>query len=236
MAFSFTKPIIVEFNGLPGSGKTSLANLFRTELESLGVKVFTKYYKYTIPNRRYLPLFMPKYYRVLYNVDRLSRTFPTSKELYLKLSFVNFIHMYNTFISDSNSGVLLIDQGIVQALLSLAYDDLFPDSIETQKMIRSLLEDCHLFNLPIFFINCSTSVELSKDRIRSRPRKNGAFRLESVENDSDLTDILKIQDNNLKNLRNILKDMAPNRCFYLNMDNPLNVNVALLSSFLKSTN
>ena len=226
METSFKGPLIVEFNGLPGSGKTTLANMLKSKFEALGLPVHTRYYRYPLPKRRYLPLIMPRYYGLLFDINRLSKTLSSKKELYIKLSFINYIQMYRDFITDKKDEIMIVDQGLIQSLISLAYDDI----INNVHPLKHLLYDSKLFDLPILFVNCYLEPEESHNRIKTRPLKKGGFRLEYVD-DNKILDILRTQENNFNIIRKEIESNASNSYIDIDMKATIDINIDKLLNY-----
>lgn len=199
-----SKPKIIEFNGLPGAGKTTIMRSLQKELDALNVPTLTRYYRRQIRWRRYITLFLPKYYNLIHLIRNYSRQFSQKKELSLCLSYVDFVKMYNDFTEDKMSGVLLIDQGAVQSLLSLAHQDFVPESPKLDKIVKKSGFD----NKTLYLVNCNLDPSISEERIKSRPQKGESCRVESMDHD-EVEKTLAVQTKNLSYLRNTFSKNCP---------------------------
>ena len=69
MAISSSKPIVVEFNGLPGSGKTTIARILQEKLKQAGIPTISRYARHRFLNNVYSIWLSPKYIKSLYTVN-----------------------------------------------------------------------------------------------------------------------------------------------------------------------
>ena len=74
-----TKPIIIEFNGLPWSGKTTIARELKKQLDTLGYKTTFSYFKRKIHRYWITVVFNPHYWCLIDSISRYSKLFNKRK-------------------------------------------------------------------------------------------------------------------------------------------------------------
>ena len=169
MESNHTEPIIIEFNGLPGCGKSTICRQLKKNLEDSGHNVFLTYErKFTLHNLYWI-LLNPKYWGIILKTLRYANLFKKQRSLFRILHLASFVRMYSHFISDNQKGILIIDQGILQSIISLAHTDRLIDSRRLTQLIKaSGLDSSHFY-----LINCQINPEIADTRMLSRPL-NGA--------------------------------------------------------------
>lgn len=193
------RPVIIEFNGLPGSGKTTIARALGNSIESMGMTVSYHYYRHNYQMYPKSILLSPKYIPVVKALSDYARLLPNRQYMPRVLTMVNFLRMYRNFIKDRGSDFLLIDQGIIQSFISLAHQDQLKKSPRLEKAFKCM----HLDNLPVLFVNCNVREDTSNARIISRS-SNGC-RVESM-TDEARHRTLKMQEDNFSYLREVIKE------------------------------
>lgn len=197
------KSIIIEFNGLPGSGKTTVANILKKKLkENYGVEVKNHYERKPWHRNVYSILFYPRYYKLLISISNYSKSFFKKKPFGRRLKIANFVREYRNFFSDNKGSVLLIDQGIIQAVISLAHQDNLPSS----DSLGDVICKTGITVLPVVIVNCNLAPEISAERVKKRP-SNGC-RVEKMD-EPELLDSLKTQYDNLEYIRSLLYVFSP---------------------------
>ena len=136
MEFVNKKTVIVEFNGLPGTGKTTISRLLAENLVKEYDKVFCGYYRHSYQDYTYSMFMSPSYYCRALSIYRYSRCFITPKSIRYSLVPLKYIRMYEHFVKDKVNGGLIIDQGFIQGLISLAHNELFPQTEYTPILFR----------------------------------------------------------------------------------------------------
>lgn len=191
-------PRIIEFNGLPGSGKTTIALILKELIEDrINTQALREYYRYSFQANPYSMFLSPSYYFTISKVRYYSKFFKDNRSLPVDLNVTKYLRMYKQFISDYNDGILVIDEGIVQMLISVAYDQLISNMNPLSQVISSL----QLNKLPILFVNCNLDEESTAYRIKNR-LPNGC-RLENLSNEK-MQSTLITQSNNFDVLRSQL--------------------------------
>lgn len=202
METSSRGPIVIEFNGLPGCGKSTTARALKDRLNKLHHTSVTSYYKTSLYKKKIVQLFWHKNIVLIFRLLRLALL---QKDVYAALpgllAICRYNQMYHMYAKNRND-VLLIDQGIAQGFLSMSHTNHFarPDLIEK---IASTL---NLQDIKFVMVNCDISVEESLCRIQKRHTNGG--RLDNMDN-IDLTNALKVQDMNLRTIRSCLTRKMP---------------------------
>ncbi len=198
------KQCIIEFNGLPGTGKTTITRLLQQKLNDCERETCLSYYRIKYFFRWFLPLFMPRYWGMIHNINSYSRQYSVKRKMIIRVAYVNYLKMYRDFVSDNKKGDLLTDQGMIQALISLSYQD----KLLLTKDLDQFLKKSQLDKLPIIFVNCNIDSKISAERIHSRPKRIG-WRIENL-NDTELLKTLNIQAENFAFIRSYLRKIYPN--------------------------
>lgn len=195
-----SKQIIIEFNGLPGSGKTTTSRLLQQKLNGLDQKTAFSYYRKSINRNVFSILFAFKFRKLVWAIKQYSKTFPSKRSLSLCLSYVSFIRMYQDFCLDNKNELLLVDQGLVQSLISLAHKDPLPQNNYLNQVLQLSKLDC----FPLIIVNCNINKDLSMGRIEQRQQKKG--RLDSMDVEERIH-ALSIQNDNFNSIRKELRNM-----------------------------
>ena len=226
MECNYTGPLIIEFDGLPGCGKSTICRQLKKKLEELGHDVCFSYRRKFTPRNQYWLFFNPKFWHVILSSARFSRFMDKRQSLSRLVFTPYFIRMYNDFISDSKNGILLVDQGIVQSILSLAHTD----SIPTSNSLNQLIAACKMETIPIILINCQASLNVVNTRMIKRP--NDYSRIGKLPKEGRLQS-LKIQESNLSYILKCLTKVFPNISqFCINTENPVENNVNDIITFI----
>lgn len=229
MEYLVSKPIIIEFNGLPGSGKTTIARQLRRELESLGCKVSSSYYKRRFHRFGSLVFLNPRYWSLIKEIFLFSRLFTKKRGLANILHVANYVRKYNDFVDNSKNGILIIDQGFVQSLVSLAHQDNMPQSDRLDKILRN----SGINNMPLCIINCDVDIMVSDNRITSRPKND--CRVEKM-NQTERLQTLKVQKENFTTLRNRIEIVCPDIAFaYVDTNIAIRDTVDKIIQYIKDT-
>ena len=210
-----SKPIIIEFNGLPGSGKTTMARQLRRELESLQCIVSFNYNKRKFHKFGFLVILNPKYWSLIKEIFLYSRLFTKRRSVKNILHIAKYVRKYNDFANCPKNKILIRDQGFVQSLVSLAHQDNLPQSDRLDNILRKSGID----HMPLFIINCDVDETVSENRITSRS-KNGCRVVGMSETERLQT--LKIQKENFVFLRNKIEKVCPTIAF-VNIDTSISI-------------
>lgn len=218
--------IVLEFNGLPGSGKTTVSDNLVKKIKENNKNVITLsdvLYNTTLPfYNRYIQLVISllswrDFIINLYTI-RLFLRFRINKESIIFLTrFIILNHKLGRMIKKNNYDVLILEEGIIQYLTSIPHDK----RVCRDKVTKAL---CLLLKnkfSDIVHIQCEIDINNCVKRIQSRKNPNNRF--DQVEG-KKLFKLLKVKEYNLNIVRSLInnqnnikintrKDMAYNTTF-----------------------
>lgn len=159
--------MIIEFNGLSGIGKTTIAH----ELGALYIsKGYDVHYYYNIKESR-----IKRYLEYILDGSLwlwIIGCFFASKSIHPKdrrrkkyvMNIVAFYRMYRVFQKVCPEAILIIDQGILQAISSIVH----MDEIHNSAMLRKLFAFLKRRGIHFVSVNCQNDPTLSFERLRVR--------------------------------------------------------------------
>lgn len=161
------KTIIVEFNGLAGLGKTTVANTLMDDLREDGYHVIGKYRHSILQSKR--PLFCVPYSFDLYKkVKRFADTIEPFRKDRKYIHWTNhFVRMYKTIEKYSAADFAIIDEAIIQFLVAMGLNDRFPQS----PLLDDVVEKIKDMGVSFVRIDCDNHIEEAFERIKARPPK-----------------------------------------------------------------
>lgn len=224
MEINNRKPVIVEFNGLPGSGKTTIAREVKKELEKEGKKVVLQFFKAKWDKNCYSMLLYPSYWRLVFGMYRYSGFYQAGGNLYRSLLLASFVRMYREFVKMGKDDFLLLDQAVIQLFISVAHQNEF---LCTQEL-ECLLKLIKFNEMPIVIVNCNVKENVSNQRIEKRSL-NGS-RVESM-SFQERYSTLEIQTRNFNIIRDVVRRLYPD-LLYIDIDTsePLDRSVEIIMS------
>lgn len=184
--------LVVEFNGLPGCGKTTVSCALIEALRSNGITAFPLFRISLIS--KLCGVFRKDSISLLLRLLKyIGSVGVTPTRLRYVYSILLLSITYDKFIKESSNEVLVVDQGILQYLQSIAHN------VPIQKkdlivQVGAVLNDKH-FN--ILRVDCHLPISLVEERIKMRGKDSRTDCLESGRLDS----ILHIQEQNFEKLR-----------------------------------
>jgi hypothetical protein len=165
------KPIIVEFNGLPGLGKTTVANSLIEILNHLGYKTVNRRYRRNLFYTLHHPipeLFNLKLYKLVSDYAKSIK--PRKKRTHLH--FTNFYaKKYLSILKYSGADFGIVDEGLIQFLVAMAFQDRMPESDKAEAIVRKL----KALGIKFVRVDCANDVETSVARVLSRPSRGLVF-------------------------------------------------------------
>ena len=180
---------IIEFNGLPGIGKTTLANELIKQLRESGCVCYKSFYRYDY-QRRFLDFTILLSLKRLYLAFRLILCSCYLGNIVERLQSINtvlrYIRMYQQFRRKRKNGeFLIVDQGIVQGLLSLFHKD----EISRKEQLLSIIQQiCNSTSFVV--VNCLNLTDLASQRIVERKKSGGRL---DVMKDDERDETLRLQ-------------------------------------------
>ena len=200
------KTMIVEFNGLPGLGKTTVANLLVKVLNERGYTTITSHWRKNILNNFHHP------FPELYNLDlyhrfvSFARSIPPKGKKRTHVHIVNFyVQKYAAIRKHCDADFAIIDEAIIQFWVAIAFNDIIPHDNEKVRAIINKLKDLHI---EFIRVDCVNHVDSAAARIKQRPQKNIIF--EKLE-DADLLSALEVEAANFEYLRTVFSEMYENQ-------------------------
>ncbi len=189
--------MIIEFNGLPGTGKSTTANELKAQLERRGIKCYNTF---DTSNGKLLKkiryVFNGTYWLLYLSINFVKNCVKTDEiDKYEVLGILTkFYNIYRDFNKIKPKDVLIIDQGLVQGVLSLVHTGEITDTKGLEKIIRFLKKK----NIEFVSVDCICSKELCVDRINKRGRAYGRVDSKSK---TEMQDILNLQEQTLQIIR-----------------------------------
>lgn len=161
------KTVIVEFNGLAGLGKTTVANLLMNELRKDGYSVINKYRHSILHSKR--PFFCIPYSFSLYRkVKKYADSIVPYRKNRIYVHWANhYVRMYNTIEKYCDADFAIIDEAIIQFIVAMGLNDRFPQS----DLMDAVVEKIKFMGVSFIRVDCKNNLEASYERIKSRPPK-----------------------------------------------------------------
>lgn len=202
MGFLLEKSIIIEFNGLPATGKTTIANSLFLLLENNDIhciKSFVKYKWQTNGYTVFLSLRLIKLYFLLQKFAK--RIKPRQNRLTHIIGEMYHFRSYWDFCSNKNDRrVLVVDQGLIQSIVSIGH----VDKIEDYDSLKRVLEYYNENKIIFISVNCILDPQLSFDRIKDRPENSA--RMHKIPREQ-LLNAMEKQADNFSGVRNCFSDV-----------------------------
>lgn len=197
--------VIVEFNGLPGLGKTTVANELINYLNAKGYKIVTRQYRknlfYTL-HHPFPELFSPSLYRL---VKSYSRIIPPKRKKRTHEHWINFyVQKYLAINNYSGADFAIIDEAIIQFWVAMAFQDRMPESEKAEAVVKKIKS----MGIKFVRVDCVNDVAESAKRIKSRPSRGLVF--ESMQHD-ELVRTLKVEAANFDYLRSVFSKVYENQ-------------------------
>lgn len=183
-----TNPVIIEFCGIPGCGKTTLCNHLSNRDEwSFGtmLDVLYAYRRSSIISKlKYFP------YSAILRLLFALPFFPILplKHWFLYFNFIKMLVLYGYCRCMKSFDFIVSDHGIIQSFVGLLFDH---ENELTQKRYRYIISVVKK-SQPLLILLCEIPVDVSLIRIRGRNRNYG--RLDVIGNDNILDEKLTNQD------------------------------------------
>lgn len=214
------KPKIIEFNGLPGCGKSTIAKAVTRELSLKGYKCYTCFFEKDIHKTHWFQIFhwcsianLFKALILLFSQDKIKDTIPGF------LALCRYDLMYESFSKYcSNNEILIIDQGVLQGLLSIAHRGELKKHNICSWLIEKIIGRTPNFSV----VNCNVTPDIAYQRIEKRRYTSG--RLDRASN-SERLDALYMQSKNITVIRQLLPDIPTLRIINVDTKDSIDQNV-----------
>lgn len=199
------KALIIEFNGTPGAGKTTTAIEVKKRLRDMKIRTISlrRVMRY---QRSYKEIMASKEIRRVYIIFLkaflLIRPITWERLKYMNTKFNYWLGIKKLCISKNHrNGICILDQGIIQGFVSMAYLGKIRNEKKYYQYIRQVMDT--LDN--VICVNCSVEADISMTRMRVRKPNGG--RLYQVNNNKELKEILELQKKQFEEIRRIaIKD------------------------------
>jgi len=191
---------LFEFNGLPGCGKSTVSESVILRCSGLKLKSYDLEHE-RMPSgffKRALYILRFWNFREIIQLCRISKCVNYSSYItqikrivVAEQICVNYRRLY------SESGVCVIDQGLVQAIASVLYIYDINDRNKLDELIRSIILR---YQSKLIIINAISSANTAKERIRFRNFDHGS-RMNYIKEDDQLVEHLQRQLDNIAVIR-----------------------------------
>lgn len=180
MESNLNEVVILDLFGLPGSGKTTISKSMSLNKKQYGYKIQDNIYKinnnYGAFRRMFIKLLNTFSYTIknlFFLIDLFSLvgkdSFTSNKELIKQ--WINICFVLSNINKSRGKDIIIADQGIVQAAISLSYNN---EDININTIIKKINEKV-LFRIKHIYI----SIEIETCLKRLEQRKNGKSRLDN---------------------------------------------------------
>lgn len=191
----------MEFNGLPGLGKTTVANILLEKLKRVGFKTVNKGYRrnlfYTL-HHPFPELYSLKLYKL---VSSYAKSIPPKGSKRTHVNWTNFYaHKYESIVKYSGADFAIVDEAIIQFLVAMAFQDRMPVSNKAIAIVEKLKS----LGIKFVRVDCVNHVEEAACRILSRPSRGLVF--ESMKHD-ELLKTLEVEAANFEYLRSVFSSV-----------------------------
>lgn len=196
---------IVEFNGLPGLGKTTVANILIDELRKDGFKVIDRKYNKNILWK--IAAHFPKIYNLdLYRiVKEYAETIPSTGGKRTHVDWTNrYALKFWLMKSFSGADYAIIDEALIQFLVAMGFKDRMPESDKAEAIVRKIKE----MGIDFIRVDCVNNVEEASKRLLARPSRGLVF---EKMNSEELLATLETEKANFEFLRKIFSKIYENQ-------------------------
>ncbi|MEN6460260.1 MAG: hypothetical protein ABFC94_02675 [Syntrophomonas sp.] len=177
--------IIIEFFGLPGSGKTTLANMFADKLEQSGYSIQKSIYRINNECNTIARLLIKTYTTLCFTLNNFPFIYNLfsfiyeEKNIFRNLKdiikqWINICFVLNYINKGNETDIVIADQGVIQAAISISF---YHKNIDLNSIIKRLISQISKNQVFIY-----VHVDIEKDLKRLKNRKNGKSRLEKENN------------------------------------------------------
>jgi len=230
--------MFIEFNGLPGSGKTTVAAELQSTMKRLNCAAVVDY---SAVRKRYLGVhkLYTLFGAIRYGDFRLLglllgllvrlRTFELARLTALKNLYLEQCLYRRLSRQCRGQRYLIVDQGLMQGLVSLLHTTAYPDQAYLAKLVSYLLQSNALY-----LVHCCLEEQENLDRLRARGSKRARFDL--IGDREELLRNIQTQGRLFKELRQALPEVGFHNYITIDTADPVEENVTLILKGLAGGN
>jgi hypothetical protein len=170
------RTLIVELNGLPGSGKTTVIDLLFERLQKAGIRVAKRKDIYQPQKGKFRRLFrliqykgirLPLFLSIFF---LLIKPFRTSRYKYFN-KLIYYYLMYMKCIEEGKYDIILVDEGIIQYINATIH----PGRLKNTSVLKKIINTLKVEGMNYFVIDCLSDEIISCERILERKRNTSRF-------------------------------------------------------------
>ncbi|WP_303871781.1 AAA family ATPase [Acetobacterium wieringae] len=203
------KTMFLEFNGIPGSGKTTLSNRVIKDMKSKNYPIESYHKVIKKPTRKKLKDLLLYLLRIKLGSVKIGYLATMYLITNKKLNHENWLRVFSLVVlfdfyqkkgQDRGDEVILVDQGIVQQIISMLYES----ELIADKYVKRIICLAKKKNLGIYVVNVDLDINTSFERLVKR--RGNISRIQKL-NKADAIHTLTIQQNNFNKIREILNEL-----------------------------
>lgn len=201
---------IIEFLGLPGSGKTTITKELIEELKLLGLhthdydkirdlKVFSDFKIRTVPK---LFKFVIFFVRNLYTYQNLVKQSKNASVIISQRHKRSLVYLKTLFILDQldNDSIVILEEGLLQNIWSLYLNSSLVDLTGVLELVHSNLDKYDKYT----FVFLETDISIAASRIQGRKKTFRQTRFNRMKDDV-LKNTLKANENLMYRIKELFK-------------------------------
>lgn len=226
--------VFLEFNGIPGSGKTTLSDRVIENMKGASYTVESYHQLIKKPTRNNLKRLV----RYLFSIKLSSFKIGYLALMYLitnkkfnhenGLRVISLIVLFNFYQKKSlanDEEVILVDQGLVQQMVSM----LFESELIAEKYVKKLIRYTQKKDMGIFIVNIDLDINESFERLTKR--EGNISRIQKLKKDTAMHTLI-MQQNNFNKIRKIIRELDL-ESIAVNTQGSIETNVLLLENYIK---
>ena len=167
MGLFLEKSVIIEFNGLPATGKTTIANALVEKLQQDNIPCIRNFIRFKWQRNGRTVLLSPRLLLLLFRLHRFANGIKPRKnrithilgEMFHCRSYMDFLR------TTKEKKVLVVDQGLIQSIISIANLDKIEDKASLNKIVDFYKKN----KIAFISVDCVVDPQLSYERIKDRP-------------------------------------------------------------------
>lgn len=226
--------VFLEFNGIPGSGKTTLSDRVIENMKGVSYTVESYHQLIEKPTRNNLKRLV----RYLFSIKLSSFKIGYLALMYLitnkklnhenGLRVISLIVLFDFYQKKSlanDEEVILVDQGMVQQMVSM----LFESELIAEKYVKKLIRYTQKKDMGIIIVNIDLDINESFERLTKR--EGNISRIQKLKKDTAMHTLI-MQQNNFNKIRKIIRELDL-ESITVNTQGSIETNVLLLENYIK---